>query len=200
VGTITSVTGKVWMDRNLGADQVATSATDHLAYGSLYQWGRGSDGHELITWSSGTAGTPINGTTATLSGSDTPGHSNFITNATVPSDWRSPQNDNLWQGASGTNNPCPMGFRVPTETELTAEFTAYGITNAATAYASPHKFVLAGSRDFNNASLGAQGIYGFLWTSTVSGTSVSGRNFNSTSTIVFNYTRTSGLSVRCVQD
>ena len=38
--TVTSATGKVWMDRNLGAGRVATSSTDTEAYGDLYQWGR----------------------------------------------------------------------------------------------------------------------------------------------------------------
>jgi hypothetical protein len=42
------LTNKVWMDRNLGA-YVAESATDYLAYASLYQWGRLSDGHQLIS-------------------------------------------------------------------------------------------------------------------------------------------------------
>ncbi len=36
-------------------------------------------------------------------------------------DWRSPQNDNLWQGVNGINNPCPSGYRLPTEAELEAE-------------------------------------------------------------------------------
>jgi hypothetical protein len=89
---ITSTTGKVWLNNNLGADynnmskpsfnpsQQGTSSTDHRAYGSLYQWGRLSDGHELINWSSATAGTPVNGSTGTLSGTDTPGSNLFITN------------------------------------------------------------------------------------------------------------------------
>ena len=33
-------TGAIWMDRNLGATQAATSSTDVDAYGDLYQWGR----------------------------------------------------------------------------------------------------------------------------------------------------------------
>jgi hypothetical protein len=33
-------TGATWMDRNLGATQVATSSTDAAAYGDLYQWCR----------------------------------------------------------------------------------------------------------------------------------------------------------------
>ena len=36
-------TGKTWMDRNLGASQVATSSTDANSYGDLYQWGRAAD-------------------------------------------------------------------------------------------------------------------------------------------------------------
>jgi len=34
------ITGETWMDRNLGAIQVATSSTDADSYGDLYQWGR----------------------------------------------------------------------------------------------------------------------------------------------------------------
>jgi hypothetical protein len=39
-------TGKTWMDRNLGASQVANSSTDAASYGDLYQWGRRADGHQ----------------------------------------------------------------------------------------------------------------------------------------------------------
>jgi len=84
---VTSPTGRVWLDRNLGATQVATSSTDSASYGWLYQWGRGSDGHQLRNSS----------TTATLSNTDTPAHGNFITTSASPHDWRSPQNNNLWQ-------------------------------------------------------------------------------------------------------
>ena len=38
-GEILSPTGKIWMDKNLGATQVATSSTDAASYGDLYQWG-----------------------------------------------------------------------------------------------------------------------------------------------------------------
>lgn len=40
VPTVTTATGRVWMDRNLGASSVATSSNDAEAYGDLYQWGR----------------------------------------------------------------------------------------------------------------------------------------------------------------
>jgi len=37
---VTSLTGRIWLDRNLGASRVATSPTDTAAYGDMYQWGR----------------------------------------------------------------------------------------------------------------------------------------------------------------
>jgi len=106
-------TGKIWMDRNLGANEVATSITDAAAYGDLYQWGRAADGHQLRTST----------TTSTLSTSDTPGNALFIISGGGggAQDWRTPANDNLWQGVNGINNPCPAGYRLPTYAELVSE-------------------------------------------------------------------------------
>jgi len=75
--TVTSKTGRIWMDRNLGATQVATSPTDAKSYGYYYQWGRGNDGHQL----------PNSGTTYIKSQSDQPGNSLFIL---VPGDDNGP--------------------------------------------------------------------------------------------------------------
>lgn len=59
--------GNVWLNNNLGAHysqvdsyafnpgQQARNAQDYLAYGSLFQWGRPADQHELRWWSSGTS-------------------------------------------------------------------------------------------------------------------------------------------------
>jgi hypothetical protein len=48
--TVTNITtGRVWLDRNLGVSQVATSSTDEASYGGLFQWGRLQDGHENRT-------------------------------------------------------------------------------------------------------------------------------------------------------
>ena len=101
-GTVVSAGGRVWMDRNLGASQVATSPTDSAAYGDLYQWGRGTDGHESRT----------SPTTTVLSSSDAPQHDNFILALSSPFDWRNPRNNNLWQGVSGINNPGPRRFQI----------------------------------------------------------------------------------------
>jgi uncharacterized protein (TIGR02145 family) len=186
---VTSPTGRVWMDRNLGATQVATSSTDAASYGDLYQWGRAADGHQLRTSTA---------TTATLSSSDTPGNGDFITSS---DDWRSTSNDNLWQGASGTNNPCPSGYRLPTETEWEAErLTWTGGNNAAGAFASLLKLPMAGSRNRNNGSLGSVGTFAVYWSSTVSSTSSRVFYFFSGGAGSDTDRRAVGNSVRCIQD
>jgi len=136
--------GNIWMDRNLGAAQVASSSTDTDAYGNLYQWDRAADGHESRT----------SGSTSATDATDAPGHTDFSTGS---SDWRTTQNDNLWQGVNGVNNPCPTGYRVPTE----AEITGLVITNTATAFSSLLKLPLAGYRNSNNSLLANLGVFGY---------------------------------------
>lgn len=200
---ITSVTGIVWMDRNLGASRAATSSTDYEAYGCLYQWGRGNDGHASVIWSDSTTGTPVNGSTATLAATDTPGNALFITTSATPNDWRSNNNSTRWQGIAGTNNPCPSGYRVPTDAEFTAETDAYGITDSNTAYTNGpgggFKFVPVGSRSGN--SVAGSGFAGKYWSSSISGSGSNYRFFTPAgSSISIGTMRSQGYSVRCIKD
>lgn len=157
---ITSVTGKIWMDRNLGASRAATSETDYESFGCLYQWGRGNDGHASVNWQSTTNVTPINGTTAVLSTTDNPGNGNFILCNESPfagandphADWRNPKNNNLWQGVNGINNPCPAGYRLPTQSEFQAEINAYNLSTSTSAFNSIFKFPK--TRAYREASSG----------------------------------------------
>ena len=188
---ISPTTGKTWMDRNLGATQVATSSTDAASYGDLYQWGRGTDGHQIRT----------SGTTATLSTTDIPGHGDFIASGIVGSfNWRSPPNTNLWQGVNGVNNPCPSGYRLPTETELNEERLSWSSNNAAGAFASPLKLPMAGYRGLNDGSLFNVGTNGDYWSSTVSGGLSRSLFFNSGSADMSVRGRALGISVRCLKD
>ena len=134
-------TGEVWMDRNLGASQVATSSADEEAYGYLYQWGRGTDGHQLRDSETNST----NATTA-VPNAGNPWDGKFIAEDSSPYDWLVPQNNNLWQGINGTNNPCPSGYRLPTDNEWEAERQSWGSNNAAGAFSSPLKFPSAGYR------------------------------------------------------
>jgi hypothetical protein len=187
---VASATGRIWMDRNLGASQKATSSTDTLSYGDLYQWGRDTDGHQIRT----------SALTATLSSKDTPAHGDFILASRSPYDWRNPQNDNLWQGVSGVNNPCPTGYRIPTEAEWNAERLRWSANNAAGAWASPLKLPVAGGRSDSSGSLDDVGSIGYYWSSTVSGSSARNLNFYSSSAFMFSYYRAGGSSVRCLKD
>lgn len=191
-GIITSpTTGKVWLDRNIGATRVATSSTDYAAYGSLFQWGRPADGHELINWTSSTAGTARNGTTTTLATTDAPGNALFISASATPYDWRSGNNNNRW--ATAPQGPCPAGFQVPTQTQWANE----GITNSAKAF-SLLQMPVAGYRNYGNGSLNNNGLTGSYWSSTVAGTSMSNLYVTSSSASLSGAYRSAGESVRCI--
>jgi len=197
-------TGKTWMDRNLGASQAAASSVDLSSYGDLYQWGRGADGHQCRNSS----------TRSYLSFSDQPGHGDFIIflSGNWHSDWRSSPNDNLWQGVNGINNPCPSGYRLPTSAELDAERASWISKNVSGAFASPLRFIPAGSRsgDNANASLNSVGTTGNYWSSTVYGSNISYLYIPNDGLLGYNneiiyasirYSiRLSGLSVRCLKD
>ena len=190
VDIINPTTGKTWMDRNLGASRVATSSTDALAYGDLYQWGRGSDGHQCR-----------NSTTiTTLSISDQPGHGNFILSPNTPNDWRNPQNTNLWQGINGLNNPCPTGYRVPTQIELDNERLSWPTNNDVGAFNSQLKFTIAGLRSGSDNSLNNVGWGGTYWTSSVSGNNSLDLDFGNSTGFFFNGSRSLGMSVRCIKN
>ncbi len=183
-------TGKTWMDRNLGASRAATTSTDPHSYGDLYQWGRAADGH----------GKRTSVTTFKLSSTDTPGHGDFILSPYSPYDWRSPQNDNLWQGVNRQNNPCPWGYRLPTQAEWEAEVNSWSSKNVAGALASPLKLPVAGDRDVGNGSLYNVGSHGRYWSSTVSGADSRSLVFNSSNTFMSSTLRALGYSVRCIKD
>jgi uncharacterized protein (TIGR02145 family) len=186
-------TGRTWMDRNLGATRAATSSTDVESYGDLYQWGRGADGHQLRN----------SGTTSMLSSTDIPGNGNFIAFASdasiiSPGDWRKPQNNTLWQGINGINNPCPIGYRLPTEAEWIAEHQSWTNQNDTGAFASPLKLPKAGYRSTVKGSLGEGG--GTYWSSTVSGNSTSVIGFGQSGANMAPRARAFGYSVRCIKN
>ena len=204
--------GNIWLNNNLGAHyaninhasfnpaQQATGATDHLAYGSLFQWGRKPDGHELITYTNGTTGTSPNGTTATRPNADTAANALFITINSGNYDWRgTTQNDALWATEASANNPCPVGFRVPTNAELTTLVTSSSITNSATAASSAMKFTVPGFRSSSNGSLYV-GSFGYYWSSSVNGSYAWYSLFTSGGTNTSDLSRALGFSVRCLKD
>lgn len=181
-------TGKIWMDRNLGATQVATSKDNAAAYGDLYQWGRGADGHQCRN----------SATTLTRSVGDQPGHGDFIKGGY--SNWRTTSNNNLWQGVSGVNNPCPSGYRIPTEAEWLAERSKWSSNNSDGAFSSPLKLTVSGSRSHIDGSLSAGGNNGFYWSSTVNGARSQIIFILSFTSATTDELRAKGQSVRCIKN
>jgi uncharacterized protein (TIGR02145 family) len=202
--------GKTWLNNNLGADYAnttkgafnpaaqASSSTDANAFGSLFQWGRYADGHELINRSSSSAGTAVNAATSGTSSSTTPGNS-FLSGS---SNWYTGSSpDNLWQGVSGTNNPCPIGYRVPTNTELNNQLLTWDTKSVPGAFRSPLKLPTTGFRRNSDGSLFAEFTHGYYWSSTVNSTSARYLYTTSLSAIMINNgARAAGYSVRCLKD
>jgi len=198
-------TGECWLDRNLGASQMATAYDDYLAYGDLFQWGRLDDGHQTIVWASSTSydGTEQTRETSTNSPGDVPGHDDFILESVYPYDWRAPQNDNLWQGVDGINNPCPIGWRLPTYAEWEAERVSWTDGNDRVgAFGSPLKLTVAGYRYDIDGAVNGAGSPGHYWSSTTSSEKARYLYFVGVggNAYVGSYNRARGLSVRCLYD
>ncbi|MCR9181684.1 MAG: fibrobacter succinogenes major paralogous domain-containing protein [Flavobacteriaceae bacterium] len=186
--------GQCWLDRNLGASRVALFFDDLYSRGYLYQWGRGVDGHEVIS----------SDTTTILSSTDYPGNGNFIVSPNTPRDWRSPQNSNLWQGVNGVNNPCPSGFRLPTQTELNIERASWSSDDIYGAFASSLKLPTAGFRSTTNGEIIAPNARSAYWSSTV-GSTTDGDGASYLNILSFQVEelispRGTGRSVRCIKD
>ncbi len=190
---VNPATGKVWLDRNLGASQVATSPTDTASYGDLYQWGRAADGHQLRN--SATQNTQA--TTWLADEGSNVWDGKFITESI---DWLSTGETDLWSGTAAENNPCPSGFRLPTNAEWNQERLTWSSSDAAGAFASPLKLPLAGGRNDSNGSLIDVGATGGYWSSTVSGAIARLLFFDSSVANMNANFRGFGRSVRCLKD
>ncbi|KOS04850.1 hypothetical protein AM493_01420 [Flavobacterium akiainvivens] len=206
-------TEEEWLQTNLGSnynkvghpdfnpDAEPQSITDLNAFGSLYQWGRYSDGHELMNWVSeaGTGNVAVNQTTATKSVTDTPGHNDMIITQGSQGDWREVSNSALWQGEGGANNPCPCGFRVPLQSEFTLESDANNLQTLNDAFASQFRVVGPSARNYSTGLVesppGYQSVY---WTSAIASIN-SSNDFHFQNTVYeHNTTRGFAFSVRCI--
>jgi hypothetical protein len=199
-GTVTTATGRVWLDRNLGATRVATSSTDTQGYGDYYQWGRPEDGHQTkyLTNNNST------GFTNTKSATAVPATDLWIQPIAGANDWLSTPDNTLWVGNNHANNPCPAGFRIPMDSEWEAERVTWSSNNTTGAFASPLKLPRPGMLtgfDGGGAAYTAKDNFGQYQTQTASdgggvryfGIEPGNAWFDS------NYYKSHGMSVRCIQ-
>jgi len=192
-GTVTSpYTGKIWLDRNLGANRVCTSISDALCFGDYYQWGRNTDGHEKKD----------SAVIATLANGISNVGFYFIKANSAPYDWTTVDSAGLsrvykWRKTDGTS-VCPAGFRVPSEIELKAETIDEGVASSADALANFLKLPSSGYRSVYNGLLYQQNVISIAWTSTQIGGNAKTIIFsNAISTSAY---RGAAYFVRCIKD
>ncbi len=191
---VSPYTGRIWLDRNLGATRVCEAFDDAQCYGDYYQWGRATDGHEKV----GSL------TTSTQAADITPNHNKFIVNSFG---WTTGDDDGSlrsasWNKTDGTS-VCPVGYRVPTITELENETinSTDGMSNSVDAFNNFLKLPSAGYRD-NSTSTGVnnKGLDGYIWSSDVYSASNSKRLHFDATTATIGYGGSSfGESVRCIK-
>ncbi len=192
-GTVEGQNGSCWLDRNLGADRICNSIFDESCYGDLFQWGRNigvQNRNEIIN------------VVEELSNETSPNHGEFIATFSEPHDWLLKKNDNLWQGVSGINNPCPEGWRIPNIYELINERDSWINDNSDGAFNSLLKFPSAGYRTMGGVMF-AEGDKGGVWSSTVEENGTRAKRIfwmTSGSNLDLNDRRAVGYSVRCVAD
>jgi uncharacterized protein (TIGR02145 family) len=208
-GVVTTTTGRTWMQWNLGATAFPSNNTTFSAMGSLYQWGRATDGHQNRT-------TPTSAQVQQINSSTAPKTYDAALVKTGKflwgySSWLNPQNDHLWQGVNGINNPCPSGYRVPTANEFMAEIEASSAYGPDPAFNSALKLQQGKRRDGSKNGTTTD-IGGYYWTSSVraSMSDISDNpaynilifleNGNYPSTIIQESDRYHGMSVRCIKD
>jgi uncharacterized protein (TIGR02145 family) len=187
-----------FLDRNLGA--VSSNPETSDSWGDLYQWGRNTDGHEKR----------LSDTTLIKSSIIEVSHSKFIVDERKSNDWLTNSQEDLWQGTNGINNPCPCGYRLPTQKEWRAVLNlGYEVKLNSSGYyylsIDDGKLILpcAGLRSAYTGNFQHIGTRGYYWASDAINKGTSGCiDFNkeefTTNISIFGF-RCFGRSVRCVR-
>ena len=115
-------------------------------------------------------------------------------------EWQNPPNNNLWQGVNGLNNPCPSGFRLPTDSELKLEYYSWIYKTSNGAFASPLKLPVAGIRSNSGSIISLLSSYWSSSSSTISGGIINSMDFYLDGVIPGGQYRAIGASVRCIKN
>jgi uncharacterized protein (TIGR02145 family) len=217
----------IWAPVNCGYAPYVSESDKGYPYGKLYQWGRkygqGYDANDA-TYPSGD--NLVTGPVDLIIGQDAANAAKFYMNSDSRRDWLTTKNNNLWNSAwSSTNgdtnpvvtanDPCPTGWRVPTNTELYAligntdnkgNWTTKdgqngkwfdGTTN--TDQTSGVFLPACGYRSFDGNTIDRRSK-GNYWSSTPTDDNAYYLELLSAYVIVYNDNRSRGYSVRCVKE
>jgi len=201
--TVRAKDGNIWLQQNLGSDNIAAFETDDNAFGDLFQWGRWDDGHQKRNATT-SAVTPQPNNPTGLNGAGS-----FLTSA--PEWWAAGAITDTWEAASPENvtatngcDPCKAlgnDWSVPTQQQWTEIIAQETITNIATAYESNLKLPVAGSR-LPSGNFNFTGVRGYYWSKTPSD-NVEYVKYLYYSNFIVNpnagSSRAQALSVRCVK-
>jgi hypothetical protein len=190
-------TGRIWLDRNLGASQVCTAADDENCYGDYYQWGREADGHQL---SDSLPSETLEG------GILLTGDRFVISTDGSAEDWTVEDTDGLrrlanWNRVDG-GSVCPAGFRVPTLAELEEDTIYKNASGNNDLFASFLKLPAAGRRRSDNGIVelsGGASRYGTTYLTSNMHVCQLASNNDSSFQLCTN-PKLEGASLRCVQD
>ncbi|MDR1882373.1 MAG: FimB/Mfa2 family fimbrial subunit [Prevotella sp.] len=196
---------RYWAPVNVGASNVVYS-TDVAGCGYYFQWGRSYT--QFIYDSTNGANDKVEGP---LSAEDAAAQADkFIITSESPNDWlQGGDVAGRWQG-DNAQGPCPVGWRVPTATELDVlrikgvfdvdDNNCFRIPSDAPGASNEYLYLPAAGVRVYGGSWYSQGTHGYYWSSTVSGTNAMWLHFYNSAPTVAAESRARGGSVRCLQE
>jgi len=184
-------TGRIWLDRNLGATQVCEASNDEKCYGDYYQWGRESDGHEKEL--SNVVDTQAT-TLENLADSFITATSSYEGDWAYDIDRYSLVRNQNWAKIDGSSI-CPIGFRVPIPSEVESE-----LAEVDDVFSNFLKLPYSGYRNYFSAKVFYQGVDGFIYTNTLLEHRASFIVLDNNGAHLEEGNRASGRSVRCIKE
>ena len=201
----------VWAPVNCGYQPAGEEGEGHKGYpyGKLYQWGRkygqGYDANDATYPSDANI---VQGPVSNEVGNKEENKDKFYKNNT--GDWCSPQ----LREWSSANDPCPEGWRVPTESEirkLQAKYSNWTTSDGQSGrwFSGDKSYSSAGDAKVFFPAAGYllyygladyRGSNGFYWSSSVNGARAYYLSFGSGDVSMYSIDRAYGKSVRCVED